>query len=87
MKIIVNTSMQMSEVLLSARKSKGLTQADAAARLHVGQPRLSSLETTATATISLDQILSLFALYGLELCVRTRAPLQPGGAAADQPEW
>jgi HTH-type transcriptional regulator / antitoxin HipB len=84
MKILVNTPTQLGEILLSARKAKGLTQAEAAARLHVGQPRLSSLETTATETISLGQILALFALYGLELCVQSREPV---GSIAEQPEW
>ena len=87
MKIIVNTPRQMGEILLTARRARGLTQADAAARLRVGQPRLSSLETTATASMSLDQLLALFALYGLELCVKSLASEGPASSDIDQTEW
>ena len=87
MKIIVSTASQMSEILLTARRAQGLTQAEAATRLRVGQPRLSSLETTATASISLDQLLALFALYGLELCVKSRDPQAPASSGTNQTEW
>jgi HTH-type transcriptional regulator / antitoxin HipB len=87
MKIIVNTPRQMGEILLTARRSRSLTQAEAAARLRVGQPRLSALETTATASMSLEQLLALFALYGLELCVKSRASEGPASPAIDQAEW
>ncbi|MGN6233587.1 MAG: XRE family transcriptional regulator [Trinickia sp.] len=85
--IIVSTPSQLGEILLSARRAKGLTQAEAAAYLGVGQPRLSLLETTATASLSLDQMLSLFALYDLELQVQPRGG-RPSQADADyEPEW
>ena len=87
MKIIVSTASQMSEILLTARRAKRLTQAEAAARLRVGQPRLSSLETTATASMSLDQLLALFALYGLELCVKSRASQEPASSGTESTEW
>ncbi|WP_374192462.1 XRE family transcriptional regulator [Trinickia acidisoli] len=64
-----------------------MTQAEAAAYLGVGQPRLSLLETTATDSLSLDQMLALFALYGLELQVHPRDARSHQGAADDQPEW
>ncbi|RQR80923.1 MULTISPECIES: helix-turn-helix transcriptional regulator [unclassified Burkholderia] len=72
MDFIVNTPAQLGEMLSSARQAKGLTQAEAAARIGVGQSRLSSLETTRTASLSLSQLLELTALYGLELSVRTK---------------
>ncbi|WP_321800466.1 helix-turn-helix transcriptional regulator [Burkholderia sp. BCC1988] len=72
MDFIVNTPAQLGEILSSARQAKGLTQAEAAARIGVGQSRLSSLETTRTASLSLSQLLELTALYGLELSVRTK---------------
>lgn len=86
MEILVNTPGQLGEILLSARKGKGLTQAEAATRLGIGQPRLSLLETTATAGISLEQMLALFSVYGLQLVVRSR-DAAPAGPAGDQPEW
>lgn len=85
--IKVSTSPQLAQVLLSARKAKGLTQAEAAAHAGVGQPRLSLLETTATGTLSLDQMLSLFALYGLELYVQSRDARRMPSLPADPPEW
>lgn len=86
MKIIVQTPAALGEILQSARKDSGLTQAQAAARLGIGQPRLSALETTATASLSLDQMLALFSLYGLELCVQSREAAA-SRARADAPEW
>ncbi|WP_321807274.1 helix-turn-helix transcriptional regulator [Burkholderia sp. BCC1993] len=72
MNFIVNTPAQLGEILSSARQARRLTQAEAAARIGVGQSRLSSLETTRTASLSLSQLLELTALYGLELSVRTK---------------
>ncbi|MCX5544368.1 helix-turn-helix transcriptional regulator [Paraburkholderia sp. CNPSo 3076] len=81
MKIIVQTPGGLAEILQSARKARGMTQTQAAAHLGIGQPRLSALETTGAASLSLEQMLALFALYGLELCVQSR------DAAAGAPEW
>lgn len=85
MKIIVHTPEGLAEILQSARKASGMSQAQAATRIGIGQPRLSALETIGTASISLDQMLALLALYGLELCVQSRGTAVPGGA--EQPEW
>lgn len=85
--IVASMPSQVGEILLSARKAKGLTQAEAAAYIGVGQPRLSLLETSATASISLDQLLALFALYGLELQVHPRGGNPAPSKAADWPEW
>jgi len=79
---IVNTPAQLGELLSSARQAKGLTQAEAAARIGVGQSRLSSLETTRTASLSLSQLLELTAMYGLELSIRTK-----DGRDAVDVEW
>ncbi|KVN29651.1 XRE family transcriptional regulator [Burkholderia pyrrocinia] len=72
MNVIVNTPAQLGEILSSARQAKGMTQAEAAARIGIGQPRLSLLETTRTASLSLSQLLALTALYGLELDIRAK---------------
>ncbi|CAN0625084.1 HTH-type transcriptional regulator / antitoxin HipB [Burkholderia multivorans] len=80
--LIVNTPAQLGEILSSARQARGMTQAEAAARIGIGQPRLSLLETTRTASLSLSQLLALTALYGLELSVRTK-----GKRDADEGEW
>jgi len=80
--LIVNTPGQLGEILSSARQAKGLTQAEAAARIGVVQSRLSSLETTRTESLSLSQLLELTALYGLELIIRTK-----DARAASDVEW
>jgi HTH-type transcriptional regulator / antitoxin HipB len=85
MKIIVHTPAGLAEILQSARKASGMSQAQVAARIGIGQPRLSALETIGTASISLDRMLALLALYGLELCVQSRGTAAPG--SAEQPEW
>lgn len=82
MNFIVNTPAQLGEILSSARQAKGLTQAEAAVRIGVGQPRISSLESTRTESLSLSQLLELTALYGLELCIRTK-----DGREAAEVEW
>ncbi|MDR6500684.1 HTH-type transcriptional regulator/antitoxin HipB [Burkholderia ambifaria] len=82
MNFIVNTPAQLGEILSSARQAKGLTQAEAAVRIGVGQSRLSLLESTRTESLSLSQLLELTALYGLELSIRTK----DGRDAADV-EW
>jgi HTH-type transcriptional regulator / antitoxin HipB len=87
MKIIVHTPAALAEILLSARKARGLTQAQAATSLGIGQPRLSALETTGTASISLSQMLALLALYELELCVQSRDEGELHELREDRPEW
>ncbi|AYZ62340.1 XRE family transcriptional regulator [Burkholderia multivorans] len=82
MNIIVNTPAQLGEILSSARQAKGMTQAEAAARIGIGQPRLSLLETTRTASLSLSQLLALTALYDLELDIRAK-----GECRAADTEW
>jgi HTH-type transcriptional regulator/antitoxin HipB len=61
---------------------QGADASRAAARIGVGQSRLSSLETIRTESLSLKQLLELTALYGLELSIRTK----DGRDAADV-EW
>ncbi|KVD47285.1 XRE family transcriptional regulator [Burkholderia sp. MSMB1072] len=82
MNLIVNTPAQLGEILSSARQANGLTQAEAAVRIGVGQSRLSLLETTRTESLSLRQLLELTALYGLELIIRTK-----DGRDAAAAEW
>ncbi|MBN3787018.1 XRE family transcriptional regulator [Burkholderia sp. Ac-20353] len=82
MNLIVNTPAQLGEILSSARQAKSMTQAEAAARIGIGQPRLSLLETTRTAGLSLTQLLALTALYDLELSIRTK-----GESGAADAEW
>jgi HTH-type transcriptional regulator / antitoxin HipB len=88
MKIVVNTPGQLGALLSSARKAKRMTQAEAAAHLGVGQPRLSLLETSQTGTLSFDQFLALTALYELEVCVQKKGgPRESYELREPVPEW
>ena len=66
---------QLGAVLQSARKSLKLTQAQLGERLGLSQRRVSELER-APGTLSVDQLMALCALLGLQLTVqpRERAP-------------
>lgn len=79
------TAAQLGHWLRSARKARGLTQAEVGARLGLSQNRVSHLELHADE-LSLRQLLTWCAVVGLELGVAER-----GGAAAtppaDTPEW
>ncbi len=74
---------QLGVVLQGARKSLKLTQAQLGERLGLSQRRVSELER-APGTLSVDQLMALCALLGLQLTVqpRERAPqttdAQPG---------
>lgn len=62
---------QLGVVLQSARKSLKLTQAQLGERLGLSQRRVSELER-APGTLSVDQLMALCALLGLQLTVQPR---------------
>ncbi|KXV02777.1 XRE family transcriptional regulator [Caballeronia megalochromosomata] len=68
---VIATIGQMGHVLAAGRKRAGLTQAQAAARLGISQSRISTLERDSRA-LTLDQLLALFGVYGLQLLVQDR---------------
>jgi HTH-type transcriptional regulator / antitoxin HipB len=75
------TSLQLGRMLQSARKAKGLTQAGVGARVGLSQKRISALEA-APGTITVDQLLRLCAVLGLELTIGvTRKAAEP------PPDW
>jgi HTH-type transcriptional regulator/antitoxin HipB len=81
----ITTPYQMGQVLAAGRRRAGLTQAEAAARLGVSQSRISTLETDAAA-LTLNQLLTLFGAYELQLQVLDKgssAPTSPASAL----EW
>ncbi|GAB2871389.1 helix-turn-helix transcriptional regulator [Paraburkholderia jirisanensis] len=80
---LLTTSAQAGQVLRSARRKKGLSQAEAAARLGLSQSRISELEKDASA-ITLSQLLAMAALYGLELELSIESPRS---AASDEAAW
>lgn len=66
------TPSQLGAVLLGARKSLRLTQAELAARLGMSQRRLSELER-APETLSVNQLMALCMQLGLQLTIQSRA--------------
>ena len=73
---------QLGQILRTARRAKGLSQAQAASRVGLSQSRLSAMELD-PGSITAEQLFALLAMYGLELAVQTR----PGSAARSQEEW
>jgi len=76
MRQFITTPVQIGEILRSARRAKGLSQAEAAVRLGLSQNRVSELETGAEA-ITVAQLLALTALYDLQIEVADREPRPP----------
>lgn len=87
MRQLITTSEQIGQILRSARRAKGLSQAQAGIRLGLSQNRVSELEKGA-ATVTVAQLLAMTALYDLQLEVASRgapgkagAPGEPGATA------
>ena len=66
-----------SEMMTALRKfieKEGLTQADAAKRLKVSQPRVSDLTRGKISRFSLDTLVNMLSDAGLEVDFRIKAP-------------
>ncbi len=66
-----------SEMMTALRKfieKEGLTQADAAKRLKVSQPRVSDLTRGKISRFSLDTLVNMLTDAGLEVAFRIKAP-------------
>ncbi len=70
------TAASLGRILQSARKSRGLSQAQLAARVGLSQARLSALERE-PGTLSVDQLLALCSSLGLELGIAPRDASAP----------
>jgi HTH-type transcriptional regulator / antitoxin HipB len=79
---LVTTPIQLGEVIRGRRKARGMSQAELAAKLDISQSRLSILESD-PAGLTVDRLLALAGVLGLEIVVQDRAP------APDRrkPEW
>lgn len=80
----IRTTLQLGQLLLSARKQQGLSQAELAARLGLSQARISQLEQQ-PETITALQLLQLTSVLGLELLVQSRDSTQDAGST--EAEW
>ena len=79
---LVTNPVQLGEVLRGRRKARGLSQGDVAAKLNISQSRLSTLESD-PAGITLDRLLALAGLLGLEIVVQDKAETPK----RRKPEW
>lgn len=75
------TANQLAQLLRTARKQRGLSQAEVGARLGLSQNRVSHLEGHADQ-ISVKQLLTWCAAVGLELCIAERSPRSPDSTKA-----
>lgn len=82
MKRTLITPHQLGQILRTARRAKGLSQAQAASRVGLSQSRLSAMELNPDS-ITTAQLFTLLAMYGLELTVQTR----PTKEAPSQEDW
>lgn len=65
------TAAQLGLNLQSARKASKLSQAELASRLGISQSRMSELERE-PGTISVEQLLALLSMLGLQLTLQKR---------------
>lgn len=88
MKQTITTPEQLSLILQSARKRRGLTQSDLAGFLDLSQASLSRLELN-TQNMKVTQLLMLCKRLGLELVIRDRATDKPSvePSSSDKVDW
>ena len=79
---LVTTPIQLGEVIRGRRKACGWSQAELAAKVGISQSRLSILESD-PAGLTLDRLLVLASVLGLEIVVQDRAP----ASGRRKPEW
>ena len=73
---IARTTKDLGQTLRAARKTKGLTQAELAARAGVWQRTVSNIET-GTSGAKVDTIFDLLAALDLELRIVPRSKMTP----------
>jgi HTH-type transcriptional regulator/antitoxin HipB len=76
--------MQLGRMLQTARKARKMSQADVGARLDLSQKRISALELDPSA-ITVDQLLKMCAVLGLELAIGAKGATRPD--AKTEVEW
>jgi HTH-type transcriptional regulator / antitoxin HipB len=75
MRQILNHSAQLEHILASRRKALKLSQSTLAAKLAISQNRLSEIEAN-PGTLTVERLLDLCNLLGLELVIQNRSTAQ-----------
>lgn len=78
----LSTAHQLGQLLRSARKLQGLTQAQLAERLNLSQSRVSTLELD-PSSLNVQQLMAWCSIVGLELQVGAK----PGVAGDNGSAW
>ncbi|VTU36009.1 Antitoxin HipB [Variovorax sp. PBL-H6] len=76
MRQVLSTPSQLGPLLKSGRRAAGLPQAELARRMGISQSRISHMELH-PESVSLEQLLALFGLLGMELIVQSRSEAPP----------
>ncbi|RST50019.1 helix-turn-helix domain-containing protein [Variovorax sp. MHTC-1] len=71
MRQVLSVPSQLGPLIKSARKDAGLSQEKLAKRLGISQSRMSHMELN-PGSVSLEQLLAIFGVLGLEVMVGTR---------------
>ncbi|CAN7698435.1 helix-turn-helix domain-containing protein [Variovorax paradoxus] len=85
MQQVLSVPSQLGALLKAARKEAGISQVKLAERLGISQSRMSHMELN-PGSLSLEQLLAIFGVLGLEMVVGSRKPAPTGSQAASQ-EW
>jgi HTH-type transcriptional regulator/antitoxin HipB len=100
MQQVLSVPSQLGVLLKAARKEAGISQVKLAERLGISQSRMSHMELN-PGSVSLEQLLALFSVLGLEVLVGSKNParhpayttganqLDPGHVVNEPPasEW
>ena len=76
MRQVLSTPSQLGPLLKSGRRAAGLSQTELARRMGISQSRISHMELH-PESVSLDQLLALFGLLGIELMVQSKSGAPP----------
>jgi HTH-type transcriptional regulator/antitoxin HipB len=82
MKQILTHSAQLGQILVTRRRASKLSQRALAAKLAISQNRLSEIEAS-PGTLTVDRVLELANLLGLELVIQDRLPAK----SSSKTEW
>lgn len=86
MQQVLSVPSQLGVLLKAARKESGISQVKLAERLGISQSRMSHIELN-PGSVSLEQLLALFSVLGLEILVgsKNQARLSTYTTGADHP--
>lgn len=87
MQQVLSVPSQLGVLLKAARKEAGISQVKLAERLGISQSRMSHMELN-PGSVSLEQLLALFGVLGLEMLVGSKNPARHSvyTTGANQPD-